>query len=467
MAAKRIFISYSSPDVDKANLIREAIEAAGVTCWIAPRDLEAGNQWGGSIVQAIQACEAVVVVFSEAANRSPQVAREMELSVANRKPLVPIRVANDMPTDDMQYFLGVSHWFNAFAKPLDTYLPDIVASVKSILAKENNPWANAMRRMPKSRNGQMLLVIGSVVLAVILLATFLKPPSLASLAKMEENPLAGRWEAKIKDVTGKASDCVLDLPKGSVMATFSDTCPEWLAGSSGMLSAQKGMGVMAPDVYKSSDTGSFSYNNQAGGMFAGAFKFGLFGGMTTRDNHFGDIKWKKISDSKPLAKATAGIVPDTAQWPLSNVSGMIAKANTFMRSKWAADAVLMEVDVKPGSSGSADPTLTYYSPSTRHVRSLSPASTTGAMGEQQLRGEDTRQSIPDHVLDLPAALSQAGLQASDVEEADLEWTNGGCGTGNFAIDNAIMPRCPPGNFEGVQWRLMVKNNNPRYVPAVQ
>jgi hypothetical protein len=463
---KRVFVSYSSPDVAKADAIRKALEDAGLTCWIAPRDLEAGTQWGAGIVQAIQHCEAVVVVFSEAANKSPQVAREMELSVANRKPLIPIRVANDMPTDDMQYFLGVSHWFNAYAQPIDAYLPDIVTATQRVLDRESNPWSNAMRRMPKSRNGQLALTLGAVMLVAILVG-FLSRPNLGKLGKMEENPLTGRWEAKIKDTSGQASDCVLDLPKGSVIATFSDTCPEWLSGSSGMLSAQKGMGVMAPDVYKNSDTGSFSYNNQAGGMFAGAFKFGMFGGMTTRDNHFGEVKWKKVSDSKPLPKATAGIVSDTARWPLSDVSGMIAKANKFMRSKWVADAVLMEVDVKPGATGSADPTLTYYSPSTRHVRNLSPANTTGAMGEQRLRNEDTRESVPDHVLDLPTALSRAGLQANDVEEADLEWTNGGCGTGNFAIDNAIMPRCPPGNFEGVQWRLMVKNNPTRYIPAVQ
>src|SRR4051794_11057247 len=98
---KRVFVSYSSPDAAKADAIRKALEDAGISCWIAPRDLEAGTQWGAGIVQAIQTCDAVVVVFSQASNTSPQVAREMELSVSNRKPLIPIRIANDMPTDDM------------------------------------------------------------------------------------------------------------------------------------------------------------------------------------------------------------------------------------------------------------------------------------------------------------------------------------------------------------------------------
>ena len=104
---KQVFVSYSSPDKAKADAIREALEEENISCWIAPRDLSAGAQWGAGIVDAIKECEAVAVVFSDAANRSPQVAREMELAVSNRRPLIPIRVADAMPTDDMQYFLGV------------------------------------------------------------------------------------------------------------------------------------------------------------------------------------------------------------------------------------------------------------------------------------------------------------------------------------------------------------------------
>ena len=151
--SKRIFVSYSSPDAEKATLIREALEDHDISCRIAPRDLSAGTQWGAGIVQAIQACEAVVVVFSDAANRSPQVAREMELAVSNRKPLIPIRVADAMPTDDMQYFLGVSHWFNAYAMPIEAYLPDVVTAVKNVLARENSLSCAALVSIASSRTG--------------------------------------------------------------------------------------------------------------------------------------------------------------------------------------------------------------------------------------------------------------------------------------------------------------------------
>ncbi|HEY6456961.1 MAG TPA: hypothetical protein VIY90_16935 [Steroidobacteraceae bacterium] len=61
----------------------------------------------------------------------------MEVAVGNPRPLIPIRVADDLPT---------------YAEPLQAYLPDIVAAVKNIATRQRNPWANITRRMPRSRS---------------------------------------------------------------------------------------------------------------------------------------------------------------------------------------------------------------------------------------------------------------------------------------------------------------------------
>ena len=98
--AHQVFVSYASPDGAAAQAICQALEDAGVRCWIAPRDISPGSQWGGSIVEAIKASKAVVVVFSEKSNASPQVSREMECAVAERLPLVPVRI------DDCTYALS-------------------------------------------------------------------------------------------------------------------------------------------------------------------------------------------------------------------------------------------------------------------------------------------------------------------------------------------------------------------------
>ena len=141
--AHDVFLSYSSRDQAAAEKICAALEGAHVKCWMAPRDIVSGAQWGASIVQAIESCRAVVVVFSEHSNASQQVIREMEAAVSRKRPLVPLRIANVIPTADMQYFLGVSHWFDAFPGPIETYLYNIVGSVRRVL-EGTVPTANSM-----------------------------------------------------------------------------------------------------------------------------------------------------------------------------------------------------------------------------------------------------------------------------------------------------------------------------------
>jgi TIR domain len=48
-----VFISYASPDSAVADAACESLERAGVTCWIAPRDVTPGAFYADEIVHAI------------------------------------------------------------------------------------------------------------------------------------------------------------------------------------------------------------------------------------------------------------------------------------------------------------------------------------------------------------------------------------------------------------------------------
>src|SRR4051794_1592529 len=67
-----VFISYSSKDKTTADAVCAAIEADRVRCWIAPRDIRPGAQWGRAIVDAINDSRVMVLVYSANANRSAQ-----------------------------------------------------------------------------------------------------------------------------------------------------------------------------------------------------------------------------------------------------------------------------------------------------------------------------------------------------------------------------------------------------------
>ena len=80
--ADRVFISYASADAGLAWRIRDSIESRGIPCWIAPRDVPPGADYGEALMAAILGSRLVVLIFTSSANESPHVRREIERAVS-------------------------------------------------------------------------------------------------------------------------------------------------------------------------------------------------------------------------------------------------------------------------------------------------------------------------------------------------------------------------------------------------
>lgn len=76
--AHDVFVSYSSKDKAVADAVCAKLESQKVRCWIAPRDVPAGQTWAAAIVNAIRTSRALVLVLSAGSNNSAQVVRESE-----------------------------------------------------------------------------------------------------------------------------------------------------------------------------------------------------------------------------------------------------------------------------------------------------------------------------------------------------------------------------------------------------
>ena len=57
--AHDVFISYSSKDKPAADAACAVLESKGIRCWIAPRDIIPGADWGESIIEARKYLEIV------------------------------------------------------------------------------------------------------------------------------------------------------------------------------------------------------------------------------------------------------------------------------------------------------------------------------------------------------------------------------------------------------------------------
>lgn len=133
MPAFDAFISHSSADKTFADAACASLERAGIRCWIAPRDIMAGSDWSSSIVDAIDQCRAMVLIFSASANESPQIRNELVQAANRGVPIIPVRTENVVPSKSLAYFVGAVHWLDAMSPPIEQHLQRLSESVKALL----------------------------------------------------------------------------------------------------------------------------------------------------------------------------------------------------------------------------------------------------------------------------------------------------------------------------------------------
>jgi hypothetical protein len=116
-----IFISYSQADRVCAHELVGLLEAQGLKCWIAPRDISPSADWAEEIIDAITAARIMVLVFSASSNQSPQVRREVERAVHKGVTVLPFRIEDVVPSKSLEFFLSAQHWMDAFPAPRETH----------------------------------------------------------------------------------------------------------------------------------------------------------------------------------------------------------------------------------------------------------------------------------------------------------------------------------------------------------
>ena len=82
------------------------LEKHRIRCWIAPRDITPGSEWGAAIIQGMDVSKIMVLIFSGHANESAQVRREVERAVSKGLIVLPFRVEKINPAGAMEYALS-------------------------------------------------------------------------------------------------------------------------------------------------------------------------------------------------------------------------------------------------------------------------------------------------------------------------------------------------------------------------
>ena len=133
--AHDVFISHSAKDKVTADAVCAMLESEGIRCWIAPRDVLASREYGEAIIDAIEECRIMVLVFTANANASAQIRREIERAVNHGVAILPLRMEDVLPGKSLEYFIGNVHWLDALTPPFETHLKNLAGTIKILLAR--------------------------------------------------------------------------------------------------------------------------------------------------------------------------------------------------------------------------------------------------------------------------------------------------------------------------------------------
>ncbi|MEY4762681.1 MAG: hypothetical protein RLZZ200_2537 [Pseudomonadota bacterium] len=175
-----VFISHASQDAAVAMAVVRALERAGLTCWIAPRDVVPGAHYAGEIVRAINECSLVVLVLSAQSVVSPHVGKELERATSKRRPIIALRMDEAVLPHDFEYFLSESQWIEAGAAGIESAAAKVVEAVRShrMASAAGGPetpvtvHAATMAHRTRPRRGAVLALATVLAVAITAVATW-------------------------------------------------------------------------------------------------------------------------------------------------------------------------------------------------------------------------------------------------------------------------------------------------------
>jgi TIR domain len=135
---KNIFVSFSKQDQAAALEILGRIESANLKCWISCRDVPRGRDYQDAIVEALDQSGAMVLVFSNNANNSEEIKRELALASAKRLFVLPVRIENAEPTKGFKYQLATRQYIDLF-EDREKNMTLIVNTLQKQLQSSLNP----------------------------------------------------------------------------------------------------------------------------------------------------------------------------------------------------------------------------------------------------------------------------------------------------------------------------------------
>jgi hypothetical protein len=108
------FVSFASADRKAAMEILRELESANIRCWISSRDVPYGKDYQTAIVDALDNADSMLLVFSNNANESEEIARETALASKQKILILPVRIEDTDPRGALRYQLATRQYIDLY-----------------------------------------------------------------------------------------------------------------------------------------------------------------------------------------------------------------------------------------------------------------------------------------------------------------------------------------------------------------
>ena len=134
-----VFLSYSRRDKEQVDRIVEALISSKIEVWIDRSDIKAGKTWRQQIVEAIDTCEAFILMLSPNSVLSDNVRREIDLALDSGRTILPIRLEPVKLSAEIRYQLTGLQFIDAHELGFDECLRQLLSTLNEELANSRPP----------------------------------------------------------------------------------------------------------------------------------------------------------------------------------------------------------------------------------------------------------------------------------------------------------------------------------------
>ena len=132
--AHDVFISYSRKDTEVAQKVYDALDAEGVECFFDTEDIAIGEDFAQRIANAVFGCKAMVFIWSDSSNQSPNTANEIALAIEFDKTIVPFKITKLTTASTLAYHLLKLNRIDAIPVE-ESHIRELVRKILQLLGK--------------------------------------------------------------------------------------------------------------------------------------------------------------------------------------------------------------------------------------------------------------------------------------------------------------------------------------------